>query len=219
MIEVLKDEEVSDIDQRDWCKETTFVKETEASRYSYKIEKTEAKITKLTAKKEELEDAIVATDAEILATQEEVAEMEATRTAENGAFLQAKSDDEAAAGLLGVAIGHMSAFYKNEGIDQGEIQGSINLLQKKAPEFDVSEDQAPDATFTSGDKSAGESKGIVSIMTMLKEDLEDEVANGIKAEEAAQTQFAAQKEAAEKLIASLEEKKTNLSEAKADTDA
>merc|ERR1719247_726380 len=218
MIDMLKAEETEDIDQRDWCKETTFVKENEASRYAYKIEKTEAKITKLTEKKEELEDAIVATDAEILATHEEISEMEAQRTAENGAFLQAKSDDEAAAGLLGVAIGHMSAFYKNEGIDQGEIQGSINLVQKKQPAFDVSEDQAPDATFTSGDKSAGESKGIVSIMTMLKEDLEDEVANGIKNEEEAQTQFAAAKEAAEKLIASLEEKKTNLSEAKADTD-
>merc|ERR1719159_1118085 len=53
---------------------------------------------------------------------------------------------------------------------------------------------------------------------MLKEDLEDEVSNGIKAEEEAQTQYAAQKDAAEKLIASLEEKKTNLEEARADTD-
>merc|ERR1719258_486597 len=108
MIQVLKDEEQGDIDQRDWCKETTFVKETEAARYAYKIEKTEAKITKLNEKKQELEDAIVATDAEILATQEEVAAMEAARTADNGAYLQAKADDEAAAGLLGVAIGHLS---------------------------------------------------------------------------------------------------------------
>merc|ERR1719265_855630 len=215
MIQILKDEENTDIDQRDWCKETTFVKETEASRYSYKIEKTEAKITKLTEQKEELEDAIVATDAEILATHEELDEMEATRTAENGAFLQAKSDDEAASGLLGVAIGHLSAFYKNEGIDQGEIQGSVQLLQKQ-PEFDVSEDQAPDASFSSSDKSSGESKGIVSIMTMLKEDLEDEIKNGIKNEEESQTSYAAQRGAAEKLIASLEEKKTNLEEAKAD---
>merc|ERR1719456_258454 len=145
MIQVLKDEEQQDIDQRDWCKET-------------------------------------------------------------------------AAGLLGVAIGHLSAFYKNEDIDQGEIQGSINLLQKKQPAFDVSEDQAPDASFSSGDKSAGESKGIVSIMTMLKEDLEDEVSNGVKSEEAAQTEFQRQRDAANKLIASLEEKKTNLNEAKADTD-
>merc|ERR1719258_413699 len=218
MIQVLKDEEQGDIDQRDWCKETTFVKETEASRYAYKIEKTEAKITKLNEKKQELEDAIVATDAEILATQEEVAAMEAQRTADNGAFLQAKADDEAAAQLLGVAIGHLSAFYNNEGMDQGEIQGSINLMQKKQPAFDVSEDQAPDASFSSGDKSAGESKGIVSIMTMLKEDLEDEGSNGVKAEEAAQTEFQKQRDAANKLIASLEEKKTNLNEAKADTE-
>merc|ERR1719274_562924 len=91
-------------------------------------------------------------------------------------------------------------------------------MLKEQPEFDVSEDQAPDATFSDGGKSSGESKGIVSIMTMLKEDLEDEVANGIKNEEEAQTQYAAAKEGAEKLIASLEEKKTNLSEAKADTD-
>merc|ERR550537_2020165 len=134
MVQVLQDEETEDIDQRDWCKETTFVKETEHGRYAYKIEKTEAKITKLTENKESLEDAIVATDAEILATHEELDEATATRTAENGAFNQAKSDDEQAAALLGVAIGHMSAFYKNEGIDQGPMQGSINLLQKQ-PEF------------------------------------------------------------------------------------
>merc|ERR1719453_1039632 len=198
MIQILKDEENVDIDQRDWCKETTFVKTTEASRYSYKIEKLEAKNTKLNEQKESLEDAIIATDAEILATNEELDDATATRTAENGAFLQAKDDDEKAAALLGVAIGHLSAFYKNEGIDQGEIQGSINLIQKQ-PEFDRSEDDAPDATFASADNSAGESKGIVSIMTMLKEDLEDEVANGVKAEEEAQTDYAAQKEAAEKL--------------------
>jgi len=45
MIQVLKDEETTDIDQRDWRKETT-----------YQVEKIEAKITKLTETKEELED-------------------------------------------------------------------------------------------------------------------------------------------------------------------
>merc|ERR550537_1194758 len=124
MVQVLQDEETEDIDQRDWCKETTFVKETEASRYAYKIEKTEAKITKLTEVKEELEDAIVATDAEILQTHEEIDEMTADREAENGAFQQAKSDDEAAAALLGEAIGHLSKFYEDEGMDMGNLNDS-----------------------------------------------------------------------------------------------
>ena len=77
------------------------MRKTAKSRYEYKIEKTEAKIEKLN-KKEELEDAIVATAAEILATQEEVQAMEAARVAENDVFLKAK------------------------------IQGSVNLVQVKA---------------------------------------------------------------------------------------
>merc|ERR1719152_712915 len=53
---------------------------------------------------------------------------------------------------------------------------------------------------------------------MIKEDLEDEIANGIKAEEMSQQEYAKAKAAALKLIATLEEKKTNLEEAKAETD-
>merc|ERR1719159_640035 len=66
----------------------------------------------------------------------------------------------------------MSAFYKNN---------KVELLQKQ-PTFERSEDLAPDATFSSAGKSGGESKGIISLMTMLKEDLEDEISNGVKME-------------------------------------
>merc|ERR1719386_76406 len=59
---------------------------------------------------------------------------------------------------------------------------------------------------------------IVSILTMIKEDLEEEITNGIKAEEMSQQEYAKAKAAALKLIATLEEKKTNLEEAKAETD-
>merc|ERR1719326_173923 len=53
---------------------------------------------------------------------------------------------------------------------------------------------------------------------MIKEDLEDEITNGIKAEELSQKEYAKARAAAEKLIATLEEKKTNLEEAKAESD-
>jgi len=232
MIKNLEDEEQEDIDQRDWCKETLFQKETELSRYNYKIEKTEAKITKLTEVKEQLEDAIASTDAEILATHEEIAELEATREAENGAFNTAKSDDEAAAELLGVAIGQLSKFYEDEGMDMGKLnEADGQFLQKSKgplgeagagqPEFEKSEGDilaGGGPSFSSGDKSKGESKGIISILTMLKEDCENEIADGIKEEEAAIARFDEQKEAAEGLIASLEEKKTNLESDKADRD-
>merc|ERR1719240_2152061 len=95
----------------------------------------------------------------------------------------------------------------------GEVQGSINLLQKRAPVFEVSADQAPDATFTSAGKSAGASKGIISTLTMIKEDLDDEISNGVKQEEEDQAEFEAQLTAAKKLKQDLTDTKTNLEEA------
>jgi len=217
MLSVLKEEEAADIEQRDWCKEETFKKEAEKSRYEYKIEKTEAKIVKLTEKKEELEASIVATQKEIDLTHEEIIEMEDTRTQEHDAFLEAKDLDEKAIDLLKMAIEHMTSFYKKNEIDMGEIQGSMKFLQKQGPEFEVSEDQAPDATFSDAGHRKGQSKGIVSILTMLVEDLTSEIANGIKAEDEAQAEFEKQVHTAKELIATLEEKKVNLETEHAET--
>merc|ERR1719191_1525361 len=182
MMATLKVEEKDDIDQRDWCKEETFKNEQEASRYEYKIEKTDGKIYKLTSKLHELEAARQATIAEIQETKADIKKMEDTRNEEHAAYETAKSDDEGAAKLLAAAIESMTAFYKNNKIEMGPIQGAAKALVQE-PVFEVSADQAPDATFTSAGKSSGESKGIVSIMTMIKEDLEDEISNGVKEEE------------------------------------
>merc|ERR1719502_632601 len=173
MMATLKAEEKGDIEQRDWCKEETFKNEQEASRFEYKIERTDAKIMKLTSKLEELEGTLQATIASILATKDDIKAMEDARKEQHAAFESAKSDDEGAVKLLAAAIESMSAFYKNNKIDQGEIQGAAQALVQE-PVFEVSADQAPDASFSSAGKSGGESKGIVSIMTMIKEDLEDE---------------------------------------------
>merc|ERR1719335_1393336 len=110
----------------------------------------------------------------------------------------------------------MTAFYKNNKIDQGEIQGAAQGLIQE-PTFEVSADQAPDASFTSAGKSSGESKGIVSMMTMIKEDLEDEIANGVKSEEETQAKFEEAMGNANKLLDDLRAKKTNLEQAISDT--
>merc|ERR1719502_2011882 len=181
MMATLKEEEKGDIEQRDWCKEETFKNEQEASRYEYKIERTDAKIMKLTSKLEELEGTLQATIASILATKDDISAMEDARKEQHAAFESAKSDDEGAVKLLAAAIESMTAFYKNNKIGMGEIQGAAQALVQE-PVFEVSADQAPDASFSSSGKSSGESKGIVSIMTMIKEDLEDEISNGVKSE-------------------------------------
>merc|ERR1719301_284055 len=142
--------------------------------------------------------------------------MEDARKEQHAAFESAKSDDEGTVKLLAAAIESMSAFYKNNKIDQGEIQGAAQALVQE-PTFEVSADQAPDASFTSAGKSSGESKGIVSIMTMIKEDLEDEIANGIKNEEETQAKYEETLGNANKLLDELRAKKTNLEQSISDT--
>merc|ERR1719450_696400 len=97
--------------------------------------------------------------------------MEEARIAAHTVWKEKKADDEGAVSLLKAAIESLSAFYKNNDMETGPIQGSINLLQqgKRGPVFDVSADQAPDATFTSAGKSAGESKGIISSINLLQQ--------------------------------------------------
>merc|ERR1719265_3147727 len=187
MIAVHKGEEQDDIEQRDWCKEETFKNEQEAARLTYKIEKHVSKLSKLNKKLEDLEATKAETVSQIQQTNEDIAKMEESRIAEHNQFQAAKSDDEQASQLLAAAIEAMSAFYKNNGIDTGAIQGGENaLLQSAEPVFERSADEAPDASFSSAGKSGGESKGIISLMTMIKEDLDDEVSNGVKSEKKAQ---------------------------------
>merc|ERR1719324_1187456 len=155
MMATLKEEEKGDIEQRDWCKEETFKNEQEASRYEYKIERTDAKIMKLTSKREELESTLAATVQQIQNTKDDIKAMEDARKEQHAAFESAKSDDEGAVKLLAAAIESMTAFYKNNKIGMGEIQGAAQALVQE-PVFEVSADQAPDASFSGAGKSSGE---------------------------------------------------------------
>merc|ERR1719353_638111 len=112
---------------------------------------------KLTSKREELESTKQATIQSIMNTKDDIKAMEDARKEQHAAFESAKSDDEGAAKLLAAAIESMTAFYKNNKIGMGDIQGAAQALVQE-PVFEVSADQAPDASFSSSGKSSGESK-------------------------------------------------------------
>merc|ERR1719146_601198 len=114
--------------------------------------------------------------------------MTKTREAEHKEFQTSKADDEAAIALLENATKALTSYYGNHSIDMGPIQGSVKFLHED-PAFEVSADQAPEAKFSGKGSHKGQSKGIVSIMTMIIEDLEDEVKNGVKDEVSSQTEY------------------------------
>merc|ERR1719203_2640345 len=141
--------------------------------------------------------------------------MKSTRKAENEAFLAAKADDTAAVELLLKTQAVLASYYKNNSIEMGPIKGSVKglALSQAEPVFNVSADQAPDAVFSGKGSRKGESKVILSLLSYIIEDLDDEIKNGMKAEEEAQLDFEKQLSAAVALKNDLIAKKIALTEA------
>jgi len=177
------------------------------------IEKNDAAIDKLEHLIEELTATKEKTVEEIAEVQEQMEAMTKERTAENDEFKNAKTEDEKAIELLTKAKDFLAEYFKKNAIELGPIQGGkkagVEMLQQ-GPEFAVSEDQAPEAEFSEGDHRKLESKGVISILTMIIEDLGDEIKNAVTAEAAAQANYEKQMDSAKKVEEELTEKKVNL---------
>merc|ERR1739848_902936 len=131
------------------------------------------------------------------------------RKEEHDAYKQAKKNDQDSLALLEKAKKVLAKYYKKNKIDMGKIQGSVKLLQEY-PVFEVSADQAPDATFADKGSHKLESKNIVSLMSYIIEDLKDELSNEKKAEAKSQMEYEEEMATAQKLVDDLKEKKVNL---------
>merc|ERR1719271_1825213 len=188
MIKTLQDEGAADIAKRDQCKDEYQKITKTVNKLDWKIKNNEATIAKLD-KLIELRTAEKADTIERIGeTKKYMSDLEDERKAEHEAFQQAKKDDEGAIDLLEKAKAAMAAFYEKQGVKMGEIQGSVKLLQEE-PAFERSEDDAPDATFSGKGSRKNQSKNILSLLSYIIEDLQDEVANGKKAEAKSQMEF------------------------------
>jgi len=216
MMQTLKDEEQDDIKQRDWCKTEYQENSEEKAEIKWLIKNNDAMIVKFEKIIAGLVEEIALTVEEIEQTEAQIKSMEDTRKEENEEFKAAKAEDEAAIGLLTKTVEVLGAYYKKNKIEMGPVQGAGRFLQE--PEFEVSQWQAPDATFSDKGARKNESKGIISILTMLIEDLDSEVKNGIKDEVAAQAEFEKQLDAAKKLLETLNARKVDLEEQKETTE-
>jgi len=144
-------------------------------------------------------------------TSEYMKDITEERKSENEAYLEAKKEDLDSIELLKKARAAIDKYYKENGINLGPTQGSVKLLQED-PAFDISEDQAPDATFSHKGSRKLQSKDVVSLLTYIIEDLQDEVTNERESEAKAQADYEGQMATAEKLMKELESKKVTLTD-------
>jgi len=199
----LKDENNADIAKRDECKAKNQEITSTVNDLDWKMSVNQATIDKLNKQIEnrEAEKANTLEEIEDMATQ--IAGMEEQRKLDHEGFLATKSDDEGAIELLNAAKNAIAKFYKDKKKE--------SLLQQ-GPDFAVSEDEAPSADFNGRESRKGEAKGVISLMTMLIEDLEDEVKNGITDEAKAHLEFEKMLASAKKVKEDLITKNTNLEE-------
>jgi len=114
---------------------------------------------------------------------------------------------------------HLQTFDKNKDgkLTTAEVtNGKVSLLQVESKQSPLEDqDVAPDATLSGKGARNNQSKGIVSILTQLTEDLEQGIKDQVRAEGEAQVAYEKAKAAAEQLLADQNAEKVRLETAKA----
>lgn len=174
MIRDLRQEAVDDEKRREECDVDRTALKHEVEDLGTDIEKLDELLERQGKEKEDLETAIEDKQKEIEETNTTINEMVEDREQGHEDFEKATKDDTDAINLLQQAIEALTAVYTNNKIP-------LNLIQAEPK---------PEA-FSSGGYSGrkGESGGVISILTMIKEDLEKEVQHAKEDEEAAQMEF------------------------------
>lgn len=210
MVKTLQDEGAADLAKKTQCLDEYQEINRNVNKLDWKVKNNEAQIEKLAGLIELRTKQREETIQRIKETRQYMSDMKDERKSENDAFLQAKKDDEGAIDLLEKAKAAMASFYKKQGVDMGEIQGSATGFLQGEPVFERSVDDAPDASMSKKGSRKNQSKNILSLLTYIIEDLNDEVANGKKAEAQSQLEYEEEKATAEKLEKELVAKKVNL---------
>merc|ERR1719321_2049363 len=238
ILEELKTDQETDTETYDLCKEEEHSLQLVIDNKTHIVKRYGWKIDKLDARVDDLKSQIVDAGNQILSLKEMMKTATAERKAEKEEFEKEKADDEGAVEILEKAMGELSKYYDDEGMsvkslmqeeDTSDNDSEI-FLQKKAqrqflaqPTFKKSDMEVikgiKDHKFSKKSSRQTASKGIIGLLTLIKEDLEKDIAQGTAEEDEAQAEYdklmsdsTAEKE-------TLEQKQDDLRDDKADTES
>lgn len=204
----IQDEEKRDDLLASTCKEQYQKSISTTEELKWQIKKEEAEIAALekllVEKRAELGHLVT----EIGDLETDIATMKSTRTDENTKFLAGKEDDLQAIVLLMQAKAVLVEFFDKNNV-------TLDLLQDHHRNLT---EHAPDARFSGAGSRKLMSKGIISFLTQIQEDLEREISGEIQNEEAAQLDFEKRLDASNTLLQDLNTTKINLEQTIADRD-
>merc|ERR1719488_145937 len=136
------------------------------------------------------------------------------RTKENVEYKAAKADDEAAAVLIGKSKDVLEKFYSDNGLALAQTSHRVAEHGGSAqPEVVAGEAPPPPPTTFGGEPyggNKGSTSGIISLLEMVKADVEKDIKTATAAEEKAKADYDTFKTETEALIKSLESEKASL---------
>jgi hypothetical protein len=209
MITMLHKEQEDDFHHKDWCENENGASDAKIENLEYDMDSLSNKIERLTNKKNSIVDSINKTDTSIAEIEQSIATALADRNESHHQFLQAMQDDSEAMELLGQAIEVLAAMYP-----KGLIQ--TKAVRRSGEEPNPDNEPEKFAGDYGGKQSEG--TGIVSMLEMIKEDIENEMGKASEEEAAAQKEYETLKSESVASINALNKKKATLQQDEAATD-
>jgi len=207
-IEDLREEEKADMTKRDYCESERNTANSKNEKLEYEKDEIQKAIDRLDNRNLALQGDITTTEGEIVDLKATMQQALENRNAENEEFKVALKDDTDAVMLITKAIESLSAFYENNDQDMSLAQ----VRKHKQPEYATDEDIAPASDFSDAGSSGSQTSGIVGTLSMIKEDLENEIKTAREEEKDADASYRKQLKESQDSMKAMETKINSMNE-------
>lgn len=197
MIEVLRKEGKADIEHRDRCQGAENKNTNDMEDLNHEIDKSGKSIERMEDEAKTLQGEIDTLKIQIGETEDEMKKQLDLRNNEVALFRQALKDDADGVQILTETIAALSKFYK-----RNKIPMELRQKGKDEPEYTNDPDKAPE-TIWEGANYGGrkdETTGIIAILGMLREDLENEMKIGREEDAENEAEYEKGKAAAQEML-------------------
>jgi len=213
MVSDLHEEADEDLKTKETCEADRMTNTKTAKKAAQSMDDETALINRKKADIEAMQKEIAGIVAHVKELKLQLEEAQIQRAKENREYKAAKADDEAAAVLMGKAKDVLEKFYADNGLAMVQTASRVAMHGGSAqPEVTAgAAPPPPPSTFNEpygGNKGA--SNGIISLLEMVKADVEKDIKTGTAEEKKAKEEYDTFKSETEALIKSLESQKANL---------
>merc|ERR1719181_2070459 len=177
LIAELETEEGDDLKTKEQCEKERMENTQEAKKVAKEIDTNVETIDRLTAQ---------ITEAEIQDLEVEIRDAGDNRAKENSEYMAAEAEDNAAVELVANAMGVLEKFYEENGLKFTQLHAQVRRAGEE-PFVAAGEAPTPPPAMSTTDGSR-ESKGVIMMLEMIKEDIEKDIVKAKKQEEEARTQ-------------------------------